>query len=101
MENSPVAHANLIVENYLKKRLTETQKIVQDYMAGMLKPKDFEDLKLAILEANSYISFTAGDDDELFKQFEYHLFVGDGGTFMSQGKEVTGLSGRKRVKGGE
>lgn len=89
----PVAHANLILENYLKKRLTETEQKVREYMEGMLKPTDLEDLKLAILEANSYIRFTAGDDVELYEQYAYHLYEGASGIFMAQGKEVKGLGG--------
>jgi hypothetical protein len=95
MEDEPISHANLIVEEYIKRRLTETQKAVQEYMAGMRKPEDLEDLKEAIREANSYISLTAGEDEELFEAYRYHLFNGASGVYMAQGQEVKGLKGRK------
>lgn len=91
MEYDPVAHANQIVEDYLKKKLVETEGLVKEYMDGMRKPQDLEDLKLAILEANSYIKFTAGENKELYEMYRFHLFEGPCGIFMAQGAEVRGL----------
>jgi hypothetical protein len=95
MANETLAHASLIVEEYLKRKLCDSEKTIREYMEGMRKPEDLEDLKEAIREANSYISLTAGEDDELFEAYRYHLFNGASGVYMAQGQEVKGLRGRK------
>jgi hypothetical protein len=94
MENDPIAHVDLIVENYLKKKLAETCLTVKEYMEGIKTPEDWEEMKDAIKEANSYISFTSGKNTELFEKYQYHLFIGGGGVYMAQGTEVPGLRGR-------
>lgn len=84
MEREINRRADEILNSYVEKKYREAVEKTQ-------KVGEFCDLgKLVELvnDVNSWSSFVAGDDEELYENYKMHIFVQDGQVFILRGKEL-------------
>lgn len=73
------------VERALNAQLRE----IQETISRISTVNTIEEVKALLTEANSIVSFICGEDDELYEQFHYRLFVGETGkVFIIQAEEI-------------
>jgi hypothetical protein len=90
-----IAKAEEVIEKFVTKKLADNTAEVVQVIGG--KYKEFCDIEIALIEANEWISFAAGEDEELYENYKYRLFRDqNGGLMLAQGKEVEGLDPRRK-----